>query len=377
MARYTTLYLSALIAGLTAALFGYSVGFIGGIIVLPSFLSHFSLSTLPPSALASTQAQIITSWLVGALFGVPLGMPFCSRFGRKGCLFLAGGLYVCGAGMQLLDFGIGGFKVGRALNGLGVGVGTLGGPMYISEISPPSERGMLMSSYQTILQLSALAGFWGAFLSHSSFPSSSSLQWRLPTAIQLIPGILLLLGACSIPETPSFLAGKGREREAERSLVSLRGVRGEEWMVEGEMQEIRDAARVSSLVRDKNVPFSKELLKPGIRKRLVVGVGLMIAQNMVGLNALNYYAPVIFMSAGFTSVSSSLFLTGVFGVVKLLSAIAFMFVFVKIRGNRFWLPLGSSLCGVCMLFLAYFVHKIPPANQLGAVWAPISSISSD
>lgn len=141
-----------------------------------------------------------------------------------------------------------------------------------------------MSSYQTILQLSALAGFWGAFLSHSSFPSSSSLQWRLPTAIQLIPGILLLLGACSIPETPSFLAGKGREREAERSLVSLRGVRGEEWMVEGEMQEIRDAARVSSLVRDKNVPFSKELLKPGIRKRLVVGVGLMIAQNMVGLN---------------------------------------------------------------------------------------------
>src|ERR1700760_4268481 len=71
------------------------------------------------------------------------------------------------------------------------------------------------------------------------------------------------------------------------------------------------------------------------------------------------------MSAGFTSVSSSLFLTGVFGVVKLLSAIAFMFVFVKIRGNRFWLLLGSSLCGICMLVLAYFVQKIPPAGPLG------------
>jgi MFS family permease len=130
MARYTTLYTSALIAGLTAALFGYSVGFIGGIIVLPSFLEHFSPSSLSPAARASTQAQIITSWLVGALFGVPLGMPFCSRFGRKGCLFLAGGLYVLGAGMQLLDFGgVGGFEVGRVLNGLGVGVGTLGGPV--------------------------------------------------------------------------------------------------------------------------------------------------------------------------------------------------------------------------------------------------------
>ncbi len=70
------------------------------------------------------------------------------------------------------------------------------------------------------------------------------------------------------------------------------------------------------------------------------------------------------MSAGFTSVSSSLFLTGLFGVVKLLSAIAFMFVFVKIRGNRFWLLLGSSLCGVCMLILAYLVHQIPAQGQM-------------
>jgi Sugar (and other) transporter len=227
-----------------------------------------------------------------------------------------------------------------------------------------------MSGYQTILQLSALAGFWGAYASHSTFPESSALQWQLPTAIQLLPGILLLVGTLFIPETPGFLAEKGRFEDAESSLVRLRGVKGEEWMVAGEMEEIRDAARVSAVLKERKESFFKELLKRGVRKRLMVGVGLMIAQNMVGLNALNYCkfltdilyskgkmltvnsdAPVIFMSAGFTSVSSSLFLTGVFGVVKLLSAIAFMFVFVKIRGNRFWLLLGSSLCGVCMLIL--------------------------
>jgi len=57
------------------------------------------------------------------------------------------------------------------------------------------------------------------------------------------------------------------------------------------------------------------------------------------------------MSAGFTSVSSSLFLTGVFGVVKVVSATAFMFFFVKIKGNRFWLKLGSLVCGISMLVL--------------------------
>jgi len=110
--------------------------------------------------------------------------------------------------------------------------------------------------------------------------------------------------------------------------------------------------------------FFQEAKSRPIQKRLGVGIGLMIAQNMVGLNALNYYAPMIFISAGFTSVSSSLFLTGVFGVVKLVSSIAFMFVFVKMRGNQFWLKLGSTVCGVSMMILAYFVRELPPPDKL-------------
>lgn len=62
------------------------------------------------------------------------------------------------------------------------------------------------------------------------------------------------------------------------------------------------------------------------------------------------------MSAGFTSVSSSLFLTGVFGVVKLISAISFMFLFVKIKGNRFWLKFGSLVCGASMVILGMPFH---------------------
>ena len=79
------------------------------------------------------------------------------------------------------------------------------------------------------------------------------------------------------------------------------------------------------------------------------------------------------MSAGFTNVSASLFLTGLFGVTKLLSATLFMFVFVRFRGNRFWLLLGSALCGISMLVLAFCVHSIttptssPPASGLSFI----------
>lgn len=381
MASNIHLYISALTACLTAALFGYSVGFIGGVLVLPSFLTHFHLNNLSPSLLAVAQSRIVSVWLFGALLGVPLGMPVCSRLGRKYCLLFSALLYVLGAVLQLMDMGgnalVEVFEAGRFLNGLGVGVGTLVSPMYISEISPPSERGMLMSGYQAILQFSALVGFWGAYASNALFPATSSLQWQLPVAIQLFPGILLLLGTLYIPESPRFLAEKMREEEAEKALAWLRGVKkGEEWEVGEEMEEVKEAAVVSRRLGERKVSFVSEIVKKGVRGRLVVGVGLMIAQNMVGLNALNYYAPVIFMSAGFTSVSSSLFLTGVFGVVKLVSAIAFMFVFVKTKTNRFWLKLGSLICGISMLVLAYFVKTLPSPSSNTETHLTLGGITS-
>ena len=130
MASHKNLYLAALIACLTAALFGYSVGFIGGLLVLPSFLSHFHLDSLSASDLASAQAKIVTAWLFGALAGVPLGIPVCSRLGRSWCLRVSAGLYVVGAALQLVVTDeVVVFEVGRFLNGMGVGCGTLVSPM--------------------------------------------------------------------------------------------------------------------------------------------------------------------------------------------------------------------------------------------------------
>ncbi len=125
------LYLAATVACLTGALFGYSVGFIGGILVLPSFQHHFRLDALPKADLAAAQASTVTVWLVGALFGVPLGMPVCSRLGRRRCLTFCASLYVLGAVLQLVNVrsSLAVFNAGRLLNGLGVGAGTLVSPM--------------------------------------------------------------------------------------------------------------------------------------------------------------------------------------------------------------------------------------------------------
>jgi MFS family permease len=131
MPSNTRLYLAAFVACLTAALFGYSVGFIGGVLVLPSFLHHFHFDSLSPQDLAVSQSRIVSVWLLGALFGVPLSMPICSRFGRKRCLEFSAALYVLGSAFQLIDIdgSVLVFEAGRLLNGLGVGAGTLASPM--------------------------------------------------------------------------------------------------------------------------------------------------------------------------------------------------------------------------------------------------------
>lgn len=82
---------------------GYSVGFIGRILVLPSFLQHFAVDTLSSQDLAAAQSFIVSVWLLGALIGVPLGMPVCSIFGNKRCLQFSAVLYVLGSVLHLVD----------------------------------------------------------------------------------------------------------------------------------------------------------------------------------------------------------------------------------------------------------------------------------
>ncbi|KAF2158249.1 general substrate transporter [Myriangium duriaei CBS 260.36] len=358
---HRNLYLAASVACMTAALFGYSVGFIGGIIVLPSFLEHFGLDSLSPGNLASATSGTVTTWLVGALLGVPLGMPVCSRLGKRPCLTLCAVLYTLGAVLQLLDKqSLLLFDVGRFTNGLGVGAGTLVSPMYIAEIATPETRGMLLSGYQTVLQIGALIGFWAAFAAHAYLEDSSSLQWQIPVSVQLIPGICLLVGTLLLPESPCQLAAQGNIDAARSALHWLRRspAHGEE--LEREFRAIQRVGLATATLQERRPSFWSVMNEKSLRKRLAVGVGLMVAQNMVGLNALNYYAPKVFMSAGFTSVSSSLFLTGLFGLVKVVSALSFMFTFVGMKGNRFWLKSGSAICGAAMVSLALVRNSTDP-----------------
>lgn len=230
----------------------------------------------------------------------------------------------------------------------------------ISEISTPDDRGMLMSSYQVVIQASAVVGFWGAYAANAAIPNTSDLQWQIPVAVQFIPGAILLLGTLLIKETPHYLAAFHGLAEVEKSLSWFRDLPATDPVLKHEARALFTIVRAGARRQAIRKPsFLHEICSKRIRKRLVVGVGLFIAQNLSGMNALNYYVPVIFQTAGFRSVSVSLFLTRIFGAVKLATAALFMLVCVRVWGNRFWLISGTAVAGSCMFVLGSCIQNMP------------------
>jgi hypothetical protein len=147
---------------------------------------------------------------------------------------------------------------------------------------------MLLSGYQTAIQLAALGGFWSAFAAHSGLPDTSSMQWEIPVTIQLLPGILVLLGTAVIPESPRLLAQKGHFSASADALAWLKSLPVEHKDVRQEVEDLEESFEGLDTTRGSESSFFSQLRRASVRKRLMVGIGLMIAQNMVGLNALNY-----------------------------------------------------------------------------------------
>lgn len=111
----------------------------------------------------------------------------------------------------------------------------------------------------------------------------------------------------------------------------------------------------------KPIDLLKEMFTiPGNRKRAFITVGLMICQQMTGTNAINYYAPQIFSNLGLDSTESSLFATGIYGLLKMAGCAAFLILVADSLGRRKSLLWTSIAQGLCMFFIGTYVRIAPP-----------------
>lgn len=155
-------------------------------------------------------------------------------------------------------------------------------------------------------------------------------------------------------ESPRWLIKAGKTEAASRCLSTIRRLPSNDayitWEIDSVVEQLNHESELGA-----NRSFLaklKEALSSGNRWRLFLGMGLMMLQNLSGINALNYYSPTIFKSIGFTGTSVSLLATGIFGIVKATATLLFITFGVDQLGRRKSMLIGSCGAMVAMFYLA-------------------------
>ncbi|CAK4030511.1 Quinate permease [Lecanosticta acicola] len=353
-------YVCAAVASFASCMIGYDSAFIGTTLALPSFTNEFAFEKMTTSHLALVKANIVSIYQAGAFFGCFFAYPTTFYLGRKWSLVIYSLVFILAAGLMLGANGERGLDLiyaGRVLAGVGVGGCSMITPIYISEIAPPAIRGRIVGIYELGWQIGGLVGFWINYgVSETMAPSHK--QWLIPFAVQLIPAGLLLIGATWIRESPRWLLSKHRREEALRNLCWIRQLKS------GDIYMVEEVAMLDHALEQQAATIGEGFWKPFVavrrsRKvqwRFVLGGLLFMWQNGAGINAINYYSPTVFKAIGVTGTNSSFLTTGIFGVVKTVTTLVWMFFLIDNLGRRNLLILGAAGGSVCMWIIGGYIY---------------------
>lgn len=321
--------LVTVVAALGGLLFGYDTAVIAGAI---GFLqTHFGLDpTLKGWAAACA--------LVGCVLGVSFAGVFSDKLGRKKTLVLAGLLFLVSSIGTAVPREFIVFVVFRILAGVGVGVASMASPMYIAEITPARVRGRMVSVNQfAIVTGMLIIYFLNYFIALQGDESwNVSTGWRWMFASGAIPSALFLLLLVLVPESPRWLVKRSRKEKARAILTRVGGSS----FAERELVSIEETLAEES-------GSLKQLLEPGFRIVLVIGIALAILQQVTGINVFLYYAPEIFKKLG-SGVDIALLQTIVVGAVNLSFTIIAIWTVDRI-GRKPLMLIGAAGMGISLV----------------------------
>ncbi|XAS74260.1 sugar porter family MFS transporter [Micrococcaceae bacterium Sec5.1] len=341
----TFLFRLTMIASLGGLLFGFDTGVIAGALVY--LQEDFQLTPV-------IEGLVVTSLLFpGATAGALLGGPIADRVGRKKSLVIAGVIFVIGTVICTLAPSIAILVTGRIALGYAVGVASVVVPLYLAEMAPASQRGRIV----TVNQLMLVIGLFLAFVINAVLANliHDTVVWRYMLGIALIPAAGLLVGMLSLPDTPRWYASKQMYAEAKRTLQRAHHAD----RVEDEYRQITEIVEADHLEGKISV-LSTLRSEPWMKRLILVGIILAIAQQTTGINVVMYYAPTVLESSGLTR-SASLLASVTVGIAMIVFTIVGMWI-LGLMGRRKMMLLGFG--GVAASHLGLLFTYLLPESIL-------------
>lgn len=284
---------------------------------------------------------------VGAMVGAIASGQISEYIGRKGSLMIAAIPNIIGWLAISFARDASFLYMGRLLEGFGVGIISYVVPVYIAEIAPQNMRGALGS----VNQLSVTIGIMLAYL------LGLFVQWRILAVLGILPCTILIPGLFFIPESPRWLAKMGMMEDFE---VSLQVLRGFDTDISLEVNEIKRA--VASASKRTTMRFA-ELKQRRYWLPLMIGNGLLILQQLSGINGVLFYSSTIFETAG---LKSSNVATCGLGAIQVLATVVTLWLVDK-AGRRLLLIISSAGMTLCLLVVAISFY-LKDAVSDGSTW---------
>jgi sugar porter (SP) family MFS transporter len=345
--RFITLI--AVLAALGGFLFGYDTGVVGG--AAPYIKKSLGIGSFGES-------WVVGSLLLGAIAGALLAGKLADLLSRKWTKFIGGAIYAAAALGSAFAPTVETLCAARFVLGLAVGTASFVAPMYISEHSPARLRGGMTAFNQVMITFGILV----AYLADYAL-SGFSHNWRWMFGFGAVPGICLAVAMVFVPHTPRWLVQRGREDEARSVLAHSRPKDA----IDDEVEGIREAAQSQHAFR------LRQLFSPRLRMLLLVGAGMAMFQQILGINTVIYFGATILKFAGYTT-STSVYEAVYLGIINMAGAVVALLLLDKV-GRRPLMIIGTSGDVLTLIGLGWFFHTgssfqhANPSIALGLIMA--------
>ena len=338
------------------------VFFISITAALGGFLFGFDTAVISGAERAIQEVWQLSDWMHGlaiasALYGTVIGALLggipADKFGRKKSLLWIGIFYLVSAVGSGMAWDVTSFTIFRFIGGLGVGASSVVAPMYISEIAPAKNRGLLVALYQFNIVFGIVIAYVSNYLiGTAGLPE----EWRWMLIVEGIPALINSVMIFRIPESPRWLIAKFNAQSQARIILTRTDPEGAEEAIRLAIEEEK---------RQKSKASISTLFNSKYLSSTLLAVMIAFFNQVSGINAIIYFAPRVFEMAGISTENALISTIGI-GIVNLLGTFLGLYLIDRL-GRKKLMYIGSAGYIISLSLMAY--------NFLGpgipSFWLPI------
>jgi MFS transporter, SP family, arabinose:H+ symporter len=301
-----------------------------------------------------TVAIALIGTVVGSLGAGAVGQ----KLGGRETLRITAILYIVSAIGCALAWNWPALMLFRFIGGLGIGASSVLGPVYIAELAPAKWRGRLVGAFQFNIVFGILVAYTSNYLIRLLHLGAT--EWRWQVGIAALPAVGFLALLYGIPRSPRWSVAQGRIDEALAVLNQM-----------GDPDPQAELADIQSALAEEHATTREPVFRWKYRYPLFLAISIGAFNQMSGINAILYFLPGIFISAGFSQISGDKQAIAI-GFTNLLFTIVGM-SFIDRLGRKTLLLVGAVGTASCLAAVAWLLSTNSHPGVL--VWLFIAYIA--